>query len=67
MIQLTKKSPHTPRDVLAFSENHKKHELSIKTFDNGKKSEFIARLNKKELKELCLYIENNFPIHKKDL
>lgn len=67
MIQITKKSPHSPRDVLAFSDNHKKHTISIRTQGKGKAAEFFAKLNKKELKEICLYIEANFSIHKEDL
>jgi len=67
MIQITKKAPHSVGDVLAYSENHKKHTISIRTQGNGKSAEFFAKLNKKELKEICLYIESNFSIHKEDL
>lgn len=67
MIQITGKSPHSPSDVSAYSENHKKHTLSIRTQGQGKAAEFSAKLNKAELKQLCSYIENNFPIHKEDI
>lgn len=67
MIQVTKKAPHSPRDVLAYSENHKKHTISIRTQGKGKSAEFFAKLNKKELQDICLYIEANFSIHKEDL
>lgn len=67
MIQVTKKAPHSPIDVLAYSENHKKHTIAIRTQGNGKHAEFFAKLNKKELEQICLYIESNFSIHKEDL
>ena len=66
MIQ-SKKTPHSLRDVLAFSENYKKHFLVIKTAGNGKFSQFTAKLNKKELAEICIYLEQNFQIHKEDI
>ena len=67
MIQITKKAPHSPIDVLAFRKKKKKHTISIRTKGKGKAAEFFAKLNKKELKEICLYIEANFSIHKEDL
>ena len=66
MIQ-SKKTPHSLRDVLAYSENHKKHSLIIKTSGNGKFTQFTAKLNKKELSKICIYLEQNFPIHKEDI
>lgn len=67
MIQNTKKSPHSPRQVLSFSENHKKHTLEIRTQGNGTSSAFNAKLNRRELIQLCEYIEKEFPIHKEDI
>ena len=65
MIQLDK-YPHSPRMVATFSENHKKHTITLCTKGQGKSAVFMARLNKQELKALCEYIEINFPIHKED-
>lgn len=65
MIQLDK-YPHSPSMVATFSENHKNHTITLCTKGQGKASVFMARLTKPELKELCTYIEANFPIHKED-
>ena len=65
MIQLDKYL-HSPRMVAAFSENHKKHTITLCTKGSGASAVFMARLNKQELKEICAYIEANFPIHKED-
>ncbi len=65
MIQ-SSKYPHTPLMVKTFSENHKKHTLTIRTQGQGKSATFMARLNKSELSDVCEYIEANFPIHKED-
>ena len=67
MIQITKKAPHSPRQVLGFSENHKKHTLEIRTQGNGTSAAFFAKLNKAELAKLCDYIEKEFQIHKEDI
>ncbi len=67
MIQLTKKYPHSPRDVLAFSENHKKHTLQLRTQGQGKSAVFFAKLNKAELNKIVAFMESEFPIHKEDI
>ena len=66
MVQLTKKYPHSPSQVLSFSENHKKHTLLLRTQSNNKSAVFMAKLNKSELKQLCNYLESEFPIHRED-
>lgn len=66
MIQLTKKYPHSPTQVLAFSENHKKHTITIRTQGGGSSAVFMGKMNKAELKKLCNFIESEFPIHKED-
>ena len=65
MIQLDK-YPHSPHMVATFSDNHKKHSITLSTKGQGKSAVFMAKLNKQELKEICAYIEANFPIHKED-
>lgn len=66
MIQ-SKNYPHSPRQVLSFSENHKKHTLTLRTQGQGKKAQFEAKLNRAELKKVVEFIENEFPIHKEDV
>ena len=66
MIQLTKKYPHSPEDVLVFSENHKKHTLQLRTQGNGKSAVFMAKLNKDELRKVCSFISKEFQIHVDD-
>lgn len=66
MIQLTKKYPHSPNMVKTFSENHKKHTITLRTQGQGTSATFMAKLNKKELAELCDFIEINFQIHVED-
>ena len=66
MIQKTKKSHHTPSDVIAFSKNHKRHTLEVRTQGYGKSAVFSAKLNRNELIDICNYIESKFPIHKED-
>ncbi len=66
MIQKTKKFPHSPMDVLAYSENKRRHTLRLRTQGQGRSAEFYAKLNKKELEQIVMYIEQNFSIHKED-
>lgn len=66
MIQKTKKFPHSPMDVLVYSESKRNHTLRLRTQGGGKAAEFYAKLNKKELEQIVMYIEQNFNIHKED-
>lgn len=56
---MLRKSIHKLHDVKVFSQNHKKHELTLRSF--GKKSgvEFRVRVSKDELSKIVDFIEQN--------
>ena len=57
MIQKTKKFPHSPMDVLVYSESKRNHTLRLRTQGGGKAAEFYAKLNKKELEQTSSFLK----------
>lgn len=67
MIQLTKKYPHSPRNVGECSKDAKKNTILLRSLTKYKTSvAFMARLNNAEMLKLCNFIENEFQIHIED-
>lgn len=59
---MLRKSVHKLKDVKVFSENHTKHELTLKSFGKPCKDrsvEFKVRLSKDELNKVVDFIEQN--------
>ncbi|MGL5724998.1 hypothetical protein [Cetobacterium sp.] len=56
---MLRKSIHKLHDVKVFSQNHEKHELTLKSFSKKSGVEYKVRLSKDELNKVVEFIEQN--------
>lgn len=52
-------SIHKLHDLKVFSQNHKKHELTLRSFSKKTSTEYKVRLSKEELEKVIAFIEDN--------
>lgn len=52
-------SPHKLHDFKVFTDNHKKYELSLRSFSKQTGIEYKVRLSKDELNKVVEFIEQN--------
>lgn len=56
---MLRKSIHKLHDVKVFSQNHEKHELTLRSFSKKSGVKYKVRLSKDELNKVVEFIEQN--------